>query len=198
MSREPEGKGRRIQCPHYSPLSVSDKHCRHYIDGGSCRRPGELQCIEWLRSNGYPTPPPDPLATDLLGHPVPQSAHKPTRAPTAPSAGQLGQPSPRTGKSAHEGTRQTVRPVFIQTALPPLGGFTAEAIESFKQLKVAVCFDTGLGKFWLVPEPIDHTRREITPEHLAIICHAMLAFPGARVVSFENLPNNENQIGEPS
>ena len=166
-----------------------------YINGGSCRRPGELQCVEWLRTNGHPTPPPDPLSVDLFGHPLsdPKPAHKPTRAPTAPSTGQSQQPSPDTGKSAHEGTRQPTQPVINQTALPPLGGFTIEAIESFKQLKVAICFETELGKFWLVPKPIDNTRREITPEHLATICHAMLAFPGARVVSFESLPNEETK-----
>ena len=194
-SRETERGGRRIQCPHYSPLSATDKHCRHYIDGGSCRRPGELQCVEWLRANGHPTPPIDPLSVDLFGHPTPdpRPAHKPTRAPTVPSAGQPRQPSPETGKSAHEATRQTTQLVFSKTALPPLGGFTTEAIESFKQLKAAVCFDTDFGKFWLVPEPIDSTRREITPEHLATICHAMLAFPGARVVSFESLPTKKTK-----
>ena len=88
---------RAFKCPHYSPLSASDKHCRHYIDGGSCRRPDELQCVEWLRANGHPTPPLDPLSVDLFGHPIPKPAHKPTLAPTAPSTGQPRQPSPEPG-----------------------------------------------------------------------------------------------------
>jgi hypothetical protein len=196
MKPQNETKGRRIQCPHYSPLSVLDKHCRHYIDGGSCRRPGELQCVEWLRSNGYPTPPPDPLATDLLGHPVPQSAHKPTRAPTAPSAHQPGQPSPRTGKSAHEGTRQTTRPVSRQNALPPLGGFAPEDIESFKKRGVEIHFTGPLGDFWLVPEYRNNTRRELTPEHLFLVCRVLQAFPGAAVTAFENLSREKTKEGE--
>ena len=44
-------------CPHYDPVP-GGKRCRQYLDGGACARPDEFMCIEWLKANGHPVPPP--------------------------------------------------------------------------------------------------------------------------------------------
>ena len=90
------------------------------------------------------------------------------------------------------------RPLGLTRYLPNssiqgLRGLTTEDIESFKKLGAEVCLTTDFGDVWLVPEYTNQTRKEFIPEHMALICHALYAFPGARMVSFEDLPNTETE-----
>jgi hypothetical protein len=60
-------------------------------------------------------------------------------------------------------------------------------------MQTEICFTSEAGQFWLVPVYRDRSRGEITPEHLALICNVLMAFPGATVVAFENIsPKKEN------
>jgi hypothetical protein len=80
------------------------------------------------------------------------------------------------------------------TKTKPLTGFTKELIEGFKRLQTEIHFTSDTGQFWLVPEYRDPSRGEITPEHLALICQALMAFPGATVTAFETIsPKNEGE-----
>jgi hypothetical protein len=84
-------------------------------------------------------------------------------------------------------------------ALPGRGrGRTIQrlGLESFKQLGIKVHFTSHLGEFWLVPVHRDNTRQELTPEHLAVICHALKVFPGAAVTAFEPLSKEKTKQGE--
>jgi len=66
-----------------------------------------------------------------------------------------------------------------------LRGFTTEDIESFKALGVEVCLQSeSFGELWLVPAYTGQPRRELTPEHLATVLHALSVFPGSRVTGF--------------
>lgn len=182
----------KYDCPRYLPKSSKDKRCRHYLDGGSCELPDEVQCIEWLKAN-RPIEKPDlksksqtdpkrnELETDLLGYPLSASSSAPRSRPrtsTAPRPPSLSPPSPST-------------PLW---ARPRLNGLSSELIESFKQLRTEIHFTSDKGQFWLVPEYRDPSRGEITPEHLALICNALMAFPGATVVAFETIsPKNKGE-----
>ena len=167
-------RGTHFQCKQYSPLSVYDKHCKFYRNG-NCNKTGE-RCVEWLRRN--PSNPPKPVDVDLFGNPVSDidkhsirsSEKKPSPVPSRP---------------------------LSSTKTKPLTGFTKELIESFKRLQTEIHFTSDTGQFWLVPEYRVPSRGEITPEHLALICQALMAFPGATVTAFETIsPKKEENSHE--
>lgn len=177
-------------CPHYAPVPGS-KRCQSYHDGGTCARPDFFLCTEWEKRNRQRLPAPKTSAdttvrTDLFGTPLPEPEQKlaPARDPhPVPTAA----PTPRA--AANDGIDASDR-------LPP-PGLTTEDIESFKRLNVEVCLHSdGYGDLWLVPAYTGQDRKEITPEHAAIICCVAEAFPGSQVVSFEKHPKRAAATGD--
>ena len=181
-------------CLHYD-APPGEKRCRHYLKNGSCARPDEFMCVEFLKANGQVVPastpaanepakpidslPPAPkVATDLFGNPLPDP---PRPAPAKPSA-----------------SRAPALHVVRDTAPPeerePLRGYTTEDIEGFKKLGVEVCLRSdSFGEVWLVPQYTGRDRKELTPEHAATISRVLEAFPGSQVVSFEKSPKPEKE-----
>jgi len=162
-------------CPHYEAVA-GKKRCRHYLDGGSCARPDEFMCVEWLRLNKKAKPAPKTKgSTDLFGNPVPEPK-KPKR--TTPT-----QQRPTVAMSSTAPVPEVVE------EREPLRGLTTDDIDGFKKLGVEVCLESeAFGEVWLVPEYTGQDRKEITPEHAATIARVMEAFPGSKVVSFEKSP----------
>jgi len=163
-------------CPHYDALP-GKKRCRHYLDGGSCARPDEFMCVEWLRLNQQAKPAPKKTGpTDLFGNPVPEPKRPKRTTPTQqrPTAASSS-PTPVVDEPTPE--------------REPLRGLTTDDIDGFKKLGVEVCLESeAFGEVWLVPEYTGRERKEITPEHAATIARVMEAFPGSKVVSFEKSP----------
>ena len=159
-------------CPHYEAVP-GKKRCRHYLDGGSCARPDEFMCVEWLRLNKKAKPAPKPKGpTDLFGNPVPE--------PKQPKRTTLTQQRPTAA------TPSPAPALEVVEEREPLRGLTTEDIDGFKKLGVEVCLESeAFGEVWLVPEYTGTDRKEITPEHAATIARVMEAFPGSKVVSFE-------------
>ena len=128
---------------------------------------------------------------DLFGNPNPDYRPAPpkgtasvpsTRAPSR-------QPSPR----EVEGTRSVPSPAEpTDTSQPsPQRGLTTADIESFKALGVEVCIESeAAGQIWLVPAYTGADRKEISVEHAGTLATICSVFPGARVVSFEKLPDS--------
>ncbi|MBI5536015.1 MAG: hypothetical protein HY898_25065 [Deltaproteobacteria bacterium] len=146
-------------CPKREPLS--DGRCKHQLPTGCCALPDELTCVEW--GNARPTQKSLPGLPSPVSKPV-ASAPKP-RPVVAPVA-----------------TANEPAPVVDVNRLR---GFTTEDIESFKALAVEVCLQSeSFGELWLVPAYTGQPRRELTPEHLAIVLHALSVFPGSRVTGF--------------
>jgi len=167
-------------CPHYEAVA-GKKRCRHYLDGGSCARPDEFMCVEWLRLNKKAKPAPKTKgSTDLFGNPVPE--------PKKPK---------RTAPTQQRPTAATPSPTVVDDIpeeLEPLRGLTTDDIEGFKKLGVEVCLESeAFGEVWLVPEYTGADRKEITPEHTATIARVMEAFPGSKVVSFEKSPKPDKE-----
>ncbi len=147
-------------CPKREPLA--DGHCKHQLPTGCCALPDELTCVEWVSSR-------QPTQKSLPGVPAP--APKPVVAAPSP------RPSPT---SVPAGTEPS-----SGIDLSRLRGFTTEDIDSFKALGVEVCLQSdSFGELWLVPAYTGQPRRELTPEHLATVLHALSVFPGSRVVAF--------------
>ena len=167
-------------CPHYDALT-GKKRCRHYLDGGSCARPDEFMCVEWLRLNKKAKPAPEKKgSTDLFGNPVPEP--KKPRRTESKQRPMAATPSPAPATSEPIDERE------------PLRGLTTEDIDGFKALGVEVCLSSeAFGEVWLVPEYTEHDRKEITPEHAATISRVMEAFPGSKVVSFEKSPKPDKE-----
>ncbi len=171
-----------ITCERY--LRGEGKRCAHYVSNGACSLPDEFMCVEWLKVNEPGPPPaeprpapavaPDPpsvagVVRDLFGNPVPEvkaPAAKALPSTSAPmSAPLIPEPSP--------------------IDISRLRGFTTDDIESFKALGVEVCLQSeSIGELWLVPAYTGQPRRELTPEHLATVLHALSVFPGSRVTAF--------------
>ena len=40
-------------CPRYKPRSTSDRNCRHFNKGGTCKLAEAFLCVEWMRRKGY-------------------------------------------------------------------------------------------------------------------------------------------------
>jgi hypothetical protein len=170
-----------ITCERY--LRGEGKRCAHYVSNGACALPDEFMCREWLKVNEPGLPPADPSpppvvaptppapaeVRDLFGNPVPQvDAPAPKLLPTVPA------PTPT-----------PAIPDASPIDLSRLRGFTTEDIESFKALGVEVCLKSdSFGELWLVPAYTGQPRRELTPEHLATVLHALSVFPGSRVTGF--------------
>jgi hypothetical protein len=170
-----------ITCERY--VRGEGKRCAHYVSNGACALPDEFMCVEWLKANEpgprppesspppvvAPVAPPSPaVVRDLFGNPVPQveaPAPKPSPAHHPVVAAPVVQPTP--------------------IDISRLRGFTTEDIESFKALGVEVCLQSeSFGELWLVPAYTGQPRRELTPEHLATVLHALSVFPGSRVTGF--------------
>ena len=182
-------------CPHYEAVA-GKKRCRHYLDGGSCARPDEFMCVEWLRLNKKAKPAPKTKgSTDLFGNPNPD--YRPA-AETERPTDLFGNPVPepkqpkRTTPTQQRPTAATPSPASAPEVVEerePLRGLTTEDIDGFKKLGVEVCLESeAFGEVWLVPEYTGQDRKEITPEHAATIARVMEAFPGSKVVSFEKSP----------
>ena len=169
---------KKFQCPQYSPISVYNKHCKFYNDT-NCKRTGD-RCAEWLRSNSNNRieTETEHADVDLFGYPISESQFRATRTPSQ---------SPATKKT------MPTAPQWETQKQKPLGGFSKELIESFKRLQTEIHFTSDTGEFWLVPEYRDRSRGEITPEHLALICNVLTAFPGATVVAFETISKNKGE-----
>ena len=156
-------------CARYEPLGGS-RRCRHYVEGGACARPDEFMCVEWLRANGHPVPPPlaaapepdAPANRDLFGVPIPAAEEPAPPAPPAPDA-----PAPRDD-------------------IPVVRNITDEEVASFKALRAEVCLRSeAVGEVWLVPEYTGASRKEIGVEHAVTLSTICAAFPGAKVVAFD-------------
>jgi hypothetical protein len=187
-----------ITCEKYT--RGDGKRCIHFQQGGSCALPDEFLCTEWQKHNGpnkrtlpvvAPAPvagPPDPVARDLFGNPLPEVA-APARAPKPSTPAPIAlapKPAPD-----------------VQSAVDvdQLRGFTTEDIESFKALGVEVLLHSECyGDVWLVPAYTGRERKEITPEHAATLARVMSVFPGSHIVSFEKTPktNNPERLERPA
>ncbi len=85
----------------------------------------------------------------------------------------LGLPAPKAARAS-----------ALPVDLTSLRGFTSEDIDSFKAMGVEVCLRCeAIGELWLVPAYTGQARKELTPEHLATVLHAMSVFPGSTVTS---------------
>ena len=175
-----------ITCEKYT-RGPDGKRCVHFQQGGTCALPDEFVCTEWQKHNGpnkrtlpvlERAPAPKPIARDLFGNPLPESA--PTPKPSTPSApvGLL----PKSDADA--------QPTID---VDQLRGFTTEDIEGFKALGVEVLLHSETyGDVWLVPAYTGRPRKEITPEHAATLARVMSVFPGSHVVSFEKTAKANN------
>lgn len=174
-----------ITCPHYKPLA-GNKRCSNYLDGGSCSRPDEFQCTEWLKRNSnrsIPKPSPQKdVNTDLFGNPIPEPKTTRQTEPKQEEAAQIQHPPLPPPNAADETERHLIR------------GFTTADIEGFKKngFEVHVRSET-FGEFWLVPEYTGQDRKEITPEHASTIACALHVFPGSRVEAFKKSPRKEKE-----
>jgi hypothetical protein len=190
-----------LVCSRYSPVAGS-KRCRHYVAGGSCALPDELQCLEWLRANGHPLPGVEA-----------RTQHTPaTETATPPSSGNADQaqaavefvdaverdlfgnpvavpPPPKSPSKPAPERLDVVRDVATPTRLedvPLVRNLSAEEVASFKALGVEVCLASdAIGEVWLVPDYTGKDRNELSVEHAATFAAVCSAFPGAKVVSFE-------------
>jgi hypothetical protein len=174
-------EGKQFECREYTPISASDRHCRHYIAGGNCALSDNRRCVEWIKRNSGRQQNTPPAQTDLFGYPISDSKPK-GRKPSTPLSEKTIAPPPE--------------PPWSTVKTKPLSGFSPELIESFKQMQTEICFTSEAGQFWLVPAYRDRSRGEITPEHLALICNILMAFPGATVVAFENIPPKKENSDE--
>ena len=94
----------------------------------------------------------------------------------------VGVPAPIARPAPSQATADEPSPVVD---VERLRGFTTEDIESFRALGVEVCLQSkSFGELWLVPAYTGQPRRELTPEHLATVLHALSVFPGSRVTGF--------------
>ena len=168
-------------CPHYEAVP-GKKRCRHYLDGGSCARPDEFMCVEWLRLNKKAKPAPKTKGpTDLFGNPVPEPKQPKRTTPTQQ------RPTAAMASPASAASEVTEEP-------EPLRGLTTEDIESFKRLGVEVCVESeSFGEVWLVPEYTGGDRQELAPEHAATICHVLHAFPGSKVSAFHKIAEQKKE-----
>jgi len=170
-------------CLHYD-APPGEKRCRHYLKNGSCARPDELMCIEFLKANGHAVPASAPganepaklinstplapkVATDLFGNPLPD----PPKLALPPAKLAVSTAAPKTAAPADP---------------PIVRNVSDEEIKSFKDLSVEVCIASeALGEIWIVPEYTGAERKEISVEHAATLTAICAAFPGAKVVQYE-------------
>jgi hypothetical protein len=179
-------------CPHYEPIAGS-KRCAHYLDGGSCARPDELMCVEWLKANEQSPPSvaqeapsktitPDEPRRDLFGNPIPEEPASTKRAIPA----------------SHTQTNENAsKPPAPERKLPAICNLTEEDIASFKQLNAEICIESEpVGRLWIVPDYTGQDRKEMKYEHAITLAAICAAFPECRISSFEktNL-NGEEQRG---
>lgn len=47
------GKKKGPICPRYKARSTSDRNCRHFNKGGTCKLAEAFLCVEWMRRKGY-------------------------------------------------------------------------------------------------------------------------------------------------
>ena len=137
------------------------KRCADYSPNGSCARPDEFMCVEWLKLNpapsssatsinaprSLPTAPAEPIARDLFGTAVARPAPKPRATPS---------PSP-----AVTAPPQTNKPLST-TDTPVVRAVTEADVASFKAESFEVCLESeSLGPVWIVTEYSDRERMEL-------------------------------------
>jgi hypothetical protein len=139
-----------------------------------------FRCSEWEKRNRTPAVP-----TDLFGDPAPEliqsrnkaKARKPksTRATQRPAAASF--------------SSAPVQPKDADGVLPLVRNVTDEDVASFRALGVEVCIGSDqVGDIWLVPEYQDESRKELRVDHAMTLSLVCSAFPGAKIVSFEKIP----------
>jgi hypothetical protein len=179
-------------CPHYDP-PPGEKRCRSFIGNGSCSRPDELMCTEWLKANGQAAPSPQA---------APQTEHPPLRLVRDTTPRDLfGNPLPEPPKPSPP-SKPAVLTAACKTDVPGdppiVRNLSDEEIRSFRALGVEVCVASeALGEIWIVPAYTGATRKEISVEHAATLTAICAAFPGAKVVQYERaepLPPTEPPI----
>ncbi|MBM3957919.1 MAG: hypothetical protein FJ313_07695 [Gemmatimonadetes bacterium] len=165
-------------CPHYE-AQAAGKRCAHYGDGGSCDRPGQGQCVEWVKANpdSVRVTPERPAETNPV-----TGASGPAfnlTAPAPPPPAEPAAPVP----PVEEAARSRPRPPEI----PWIRQVSDDDIASFRALRVSVCLRTeNVGEVWLVHEYTgSQDRFELRIDHAATLTAICAAFPGAKVSALE-------------
>ena len=160
------------------------KRCADYSPNGSCARPDEFMCVEWLKLNPASAAEkstlaerpvsPKPLERDLFGAPDARPAPKPRATPS---------PSP-----AVTAPPQTNKPLST-TDTPVVRAVTEADVASFKAESFEVCLESeSLGPVWIVTEYSDRERMELKLEHAVLLAAVGSVFPDARVTVLRRSP----------
>lgn len=183
---------RTITCPHFRAIPGS-KRCADYIPNGSCSRPDEFMCVEWLKLNPAPTnavalpdaarslpiAPAEPVARDLFGTAVTRPAPKP-RATASPTSAVSA--LPKTNKQ------------LLLTETPVVRAVTEADVASFKAEGFELCLETeSLGPIWIVTEYTEEDRTELKIEHAMVLATIGSVFPGARVTQLKRPPERPRE-----
>ncbi|HMA95984.1 MAG TPA: hypothetical protein VKP30_25030 [Polyangiaceae bacterium] len=193
-------RNRSITCPHFRPTANSHR-CADYISNGSCRRPDEGMCVEWLKlKHGIEVPsrtaeskrldpdapvpsaaPPTPTNRDLFGNPIELPAPKPRLAPSAStSVAAPRQPKPL--------------PIVTPQGTAPVRAVNEADVTSLKACGIEACIDNDkLGPVWIVPEYTDESRHELKIEHAMVIAVVASVFPDARVTALRRPSNRPDE-----
>lgn len=171
-----------ITCPHFSAVPGT-RRCREYLPNGSCQRPDQFMCLEWLKVNAPSVRPPvgaaQPVQQTLFGPPA--SAPPPPSACPMPSARPA--PSPRPPAPA---------PTDLLRAL------TEADLASFKARGIEVCVAAAdVGDIWIVPAYTGQSRRELSLEHAALLAAIGAVFPGARVKELRETAGADRKVPSP-
>jgi hypothetical protein len=182
---------RAITCPHYR-VQAGSRRCADYIMNGSCRRPDEGMCVEWLKlkhgielapesvdskhstasalePSGAPARPETPDLPGIKAIEQPASTPRPS---TSPSTTVVTSHQPKTsGSTLLEGTY-------------PIRAVTEVDVASFKAAGLEACIETEtLGPVWLVAEYTGQPRRELQIEHAMVLAAVASLFPDARLTA---------------
>jgi hypothetical protein len=152
-----------ITCPHYAPPQ-GEKRCNNYNADGTCKRPDEFACTEWLKRQ--------PSAGAAVA-PVLSLLDQEPRAPAV-----------RISKPAEQVAAQPPPPVVIRD-------LTEIDADSFAALGVEIHIESGIGPVWIVPEYTDADRVELTVRHASMLAAICAVFPAARV---EKVTRKESEI----
>ena len=156
-----------ITCPHFNAIAGT-KRCEDYITNGSCRRPDQFMCVEWLKVNSAPAP----VERDLFGATVARPAPKPRPVPTVTAT-----PKPNLPMASSEPVASISRTV------------NEADVASFKAMGLEVCLESEtLGQVWIVPEYTKAVRTELKVEHALLLATVGSVFPDARVTALRRPP----------
>jgi len=193
-------RNRTITCPHFRAQAGS-RRCADYITNGSCRRPDEGMCVEWLRlKHGIELPScqvepkrpdadahiasaasPSPRPRDLFGKGIEQPASK-LRPTTSPSTTVVTPNRPKPSGST------------LLEASPPIRAVTEADVASFKAAGIEACIETEpLGPVWIVADYTDQPRPELKLEHAMVLAAVASVFPDARVTALKRPLNRRTE-----